>query len=254
MFPILLKIGPLTLHTYGLLVAVGFLVGYYLARRRFEHKGLPLVFFDQLIFVIMVSGILGARLFFILLETPASLLSDPLSFFRIWEGGLVYFGGFIGAFVGIAIYSYIKELSLLGILDALAVPLLLSHAIGRLGCFAAGCCYGLPTDSILGVVFSDPEALAPLGVRLHPTQLYSALGDFLLFLGLLKLEKKVVTRGVLFASYLMSYGGFRFLIEFIRNDDRGPVWQALWPSQWISIAAIFAGGALLVYVKKTKRT
>src|ERR1051325_5573114 len=112
MFPILFKIGPLSLHTYGLMVALGFLGGYYLVRQRFELHGIPLAIFDQFIFVLMVSAILGARLFYLGVDWFASLKQDPFSFFRIWEGGLVFYGGFIGALLALVIYTRVKELSL----------------------------------------------------------------------------------------------------------------------------------------------
>ena len=180
----------------------------------------------------------------------ASFLEDPFGFFRIWEGGLVFYGGLLVAVAGLLIYTKIKEIPPFLIGDAFAVPLLLSQAIGRLGCFAAGCCYGRPTDSFLGVTFTHPESLAPLHVALHPTQLYSAGGLFILFLIGWRLSRRALPNGALMVYYLISYGLFRFGIEFVRNDFRGAFAAHLSPSQWVSLGLIMAGLGLWVYVKK----
>ncbi|OVE77059.1 hypothetical protein BVX98_03730, partial [bacterium F11] len=181
-------------------------------------------------------------------------LEDPLSFFRIWEGGLVFYGGFLAGFLLLLLYSRFREISWLTLGDAFAAPLFLAQSLGRIGCFAAGCCYGKPTESFVGVTFTKTESLAPLHVALHPTQLYSSLGNFLLFLGVLYLGHKRPPRGVLFASYLLGYGVFRLLIEFVRDDFRGPTLSTLFPSQWISLAGIIGGGLMLLWVLHQSKT
>jgi phosphatidylglycerol:prolipoprotein diacylglycerol transferase len=248
MCPILFKTGPFTLHTYGLMVAIGFLAAFYVAKREFARRHLPVDFLDNVILALMATSLFGARFFYFAVNGFHELNHDPLSFFRIWEGGLVFYGGFIFGFLFLVIYAHYKHVALLAIADALAAPLLLGQAFGRLGCFSAGCCYGRPTSSIFGVTFTHPEALAPRFVALHPTQLYSAAGDLLLFAGLLILRPKLLSRGAATIYYLIGYGVGRFLIEFVRNDDRGAVVMHLQPSQWISIAMVTLG--IVLYAKR----
>ncbi|MCB4756079.1 MAG: prolipoprotein diacylglyceryl transferase [Elusimicrobia bacterium] len=257
MFPILLHIGPLTLHTYGLLVAVGFLAAYYVARKEFARRQYPSATLDQLLFLGLLSGLLGARIFYFALEVPADFVRDPLSFFRIWEGGLVFYGGFlfglgalvVGARKGSGLDATRPD-PFLALTDALLGPLLLGQAIGRLGCFAAGCCYGKPTLSFFHVTFTDPESLAPTFLPLCPTQLYEAVGNLALFFGWLLVRRRLLRPGLLTVYYLWGYGTLRFFIEFLRNDTRGPFILSLSPGQWISVGAVLWGSGLLLYGNK----
>jgi phosphatidylglycerol:prolipoprotein diacylglycerol transferase len=250
MFPILLRIGPVTLHTYGLLVALGFLAAVFIARREFVREGWPISLVDEVVVYLMISGLFGARLFYFVLEGFQEFKMDPWVFLRIWEGGLVFYGGLIFGLVTLYLFAQFREINFLSLMDTLAAPLLLGHAIGRLGCFAAGCCYGKATDFILRIIFTHPESLAPRFVPLHPTQLYSSLGDLALFWGALKLRRQYPARGVVSAYYLFGYGLFRFLIEFLRGDDRGRFLASLSPSQWVGILLILSGITLFIYVKR----
>lgn len=247
MLPTLFKLGPFVLHTYGLLVALGFLSAYTVARARFSRVGLSGSFVDNLTMAAMIGGLLGARLLFFIVDPNTHFLADPLAFFRVWEGGLVFYGGFLGAGVSLWVLSRVKEISFRVIADGLSVPLLLGQAIGRLGCFAAGCCYGRPTSSFFGVVFVRPDSLAPLGVRLQPTQLFESAGNLALMGLVWMLERRKLNRGDSAAAYMIGYGTFRFLIEFLRGDDRGPFSGGLSPSQVISVVSVIAGIALIIY-------
>jgi phosphatidylglycerol:prolipoprotein diacylglycerol transferase len=227
---------------------LGFLAAVFVGRREFLKYGLPAETLDLVLMALMLSGLFGARLFYFLVNGIGFLFSDPLSFFRIWEGGLVFYGGFIGGFLFLVIFTRIKKMPLLSVLDPFTVPLLLGQAIGRLGCFSAGCCYGRPTTSWVGVTYSSPNTLAPLNVPLHPTQLYESAMNFLLLGGLLLLRRRFVERGLATAYYLIGYGTGRFLLEFVRGDDRGYVFFHLQPSQWVSLAMVLIG--LVVYAKR----
>lgn len=248
MFPILFNLGPITLHTYGLLVALGFLAAYYLARIELPKNGLPAELMDRITLPLMLSALFGARVVYFVLSGE-----NMSSFFRLWEGGLVFYGGFIGAFTYVLIFCRIKKISILKLADALVAPLLLGQAIGRLGCFAAGCCYGKPTSSFLGVPFTSLDSLAPRLIPLHPTQLYSSLGDFLLLGGIFLIRKHLQTEGFKTAYYLVGYGAGRFLIEFLRDDFRGPLAGGFSPGQWISLGAIIIGVILFRYSLKAKK-
>ena len=253
MFPILLRIGPVTLHTYGLLVALGFLTAFAVARVTFRREGWPIEMLDSLVFYLMFAALIGARLFYFGVDGFVDLRHDIWSFFRIWEGGLVFFGGVIGGLIALVIYARTQGLPILLLTDALAPPLLIGHAIGRLGCFAAGCCYGKATELPWGVTFTNPESLAPKYIRLHPTQIYESAGDLVLFAIAMWLWRRRVPRGVITVYYLLSYSLFRFLLEFIRGDDRGAFVHGFSPSQWISIAAMAVGLGIVVYVRQRRR-
>lgn len=252
MYPILLKIGPLTLHTYGLMVAIGFLVAFFVARKEFDRRGISPGRVDDVALIAMIAGLFGARLMYALTGGIPDFWDRPQVFFQIWQGGLVFYGGALGGAIAVAIYARRREIPVLTIFDSLAAPLLIAHALGRVGCFAAGCCYGAPTDSILGVTFNHPQTLAPAGIALHPTQLYAAGGNLLLFLGAIALSRRIQPRGFVSAYYLAGYGLFRFVLEFVRDDFRGPTPLGLFPSQWIALASIAAGTALFLYVRKQR--
>jgi phosphatidylglycerol:prolipoprotein diacylglycerol transferase len=255
MFPILLNIGPVTLHTYGLLVAVAFLVGYHTLRDHMSRHNLPLTLADGLAFALLLGGIVGARIAYFLVSEPALLWKQPWSLLRVWEGGLVFYGGAVAGVIVAAIYARVAGYPFFRITDSLVAPLLIAHAIGRLGCFFAGCCYGRPTGMPWSVTFSRAESLAPIGVPLHPTQLYEFLADLLLFFGARALDRREPRKGVLTAYYLMAYGAARFVLEMWRGDDRGFLLNAaISPSQWISLAGMAAGLGVLAYVVRSPKT
>ena len=141
-------------------------------------------------------------------------------------------------------YAKLKKLSYLAYLDTLIPFVALAQGFGRIGCFLAGCCYGRETDSFLGVIFPY-GSIAPSGIKLLPTQLFSSAGDFLLFLGLLLLAGRVRQRGVVGSAYLIAYGIGRFAMEFLRGDDRGVAVGPLSISQFISLFFVLFGLGLL---------
>ncbi len=253
MFPILFQWGPITLHTYGLMVAVGFLCALRVARGQFALRGLPEESLDKIVLSLMIGGILGARLLYFAVDNFRDLRVDPLSFLRIWEGGLVFYGGVIVGLVALIFYARYYNVPFLILTDAFAVPLLLGHSIGRLGCLAAGCCYGKPTTLPWGIVFKHPASLAPRFESLHPTQLYESLGYFFLFLVGWFISRKTTRLGWSTGFYLVAAGAFRFSIEFLRGDDRGLYRFGLSPSQLVAAAMIVVGVGLFLY-EKTKKT
>ncbi|MEK6673130.1 MAG: prolipoprotein diacylglyceryl transferase [Nitrospirota bacterium] len=252
MFPVLIKLGPLTLHTYGLLVAVGFLTGLFFAVRQAKRQGISSERILDLGFYILLAAIIGSRLLFVA-TTPEHYLSHPLEIFKIWEGGLVFYGGLIFAVPVAVWYMNRHGLDKWTMADIFAPSIAIGHAIGRLGCFSAGCCYGAPAEGLpWAVTFLHPETLATRGVPLHPAQIYESLGELANFFLLITLRKHQSFKGQLFWTYILFYSVLRFVVEFFRGDEiRGFIFAGISTSQAISV--IMAAVAVVVYVTKLSR-
>ena len=246
MFPVLLHIGPVKLFTYGLLAAIGLLTGVTLAARRAEKEGIDGGLIADLGFYLIIAAIVGSRLMYVIVEYP-TFTAEPLRAFKLWEGGLVFYGGFI-ACVPVASWFLAKhKLPFWKVADILAPYLALAHSIGRLGCLAAGCCYGKPTDSWVGIVFNNPAGLAPQGVPLYPTQIFDSLNEFTIFLILIAMRRHKKFDGQLMIGWITLYSLGRFIVEHFRGDPRGSfLGLSLSTSQGIAIIG-FACGLIMLY-------
>ncbi len=236
MHPILFKIGDVSLYTYGLFVALGFMAALGLTQREARRLGEPPGMVMDLGFLMLIAGIVGARAMF-LIQNVEMVLADPLEALRIWRGGLVFYGGFVAALLAALVWVKKKEHSFFRVADMFAPGLAAGHALGRVGCFFAGCCYGRSCDLPWAVTFHHAESLAPLGVALHPTQLYSVLVNFGIFLVLWWGRKRVLFPGQLFWGYVLLYGLCRAGVEYFRGDPRGAtLWGVLSVSQALGLA------------------
>ena len=243
MFPTILTIGKISLHSYGLFVALGGMVAFFLARAEARRKNIDSEKISDLVFYLLIAGILGARLFYVFTNLEI-YTKHPLEFFKIWNGGLVFYGAFIVALPTLLIYVKKNALPLGKILDIMAPALALGHVFGRIGCFFAGCCYGAASDLPFAVVFTRPDSLAPLHSPVHPTQLYSALSNLAIFSVLWFLRKRTRMDGQLFWIYVLIYAVARFFIEMFRGDFRGDFIFGLFsPAQ--AIAGIMAMMAIV---------
>ena len=235
MHPVLVRFGPLTIHTYGVLVAAGFLLGLALAVKQAKKEGIPQERIIDIGFYVLVAAIIGSRLLFVAVNA-GHYLKHPLDIFKIWEGGLVFYGGLILAIPSALWYIRKHNLDAWRITDIFAPSLAIGHAVGRIGCFAAGCCYGRLAELPWAVTFHDPECLATTGVPLHPTQLYESAGEFLNFLILITLRRYQSFKGQLFWTYILLYSVLRFAVEFFRGDEaRGYLFGGISVSQGISV-------------------
>jgi len=228
MKPILFSWGAVHLYSYGLCIALGVLLSLFLMKRRAAKEGFPgseQVF--DMPFVVLVWGFLGARLFYVV-QNFSYYAAEPLKFFAVWEGGLVFYGGAIAAFLGLWLTSRKKKWSFWRTLDFLAPYGALTHAFGRIGCFLNGCCFGKACDLPWAVRF--PE----LSHTVHPAQLYEALYDIVLFVFLIIRGKKVRFEGEISLLYFLLYGVGRYTIEFLREP--GWMWMGLTSNQWLSVA------------------
>lgn len=252
-FPILFSLGSLKIYAYGFFVAIGFILGFIFALRRGRQEGISDERIADLLFLIVISSIAGSRLLFVLVN-PEHFLDDPLQIFKVWEGGLVFYGGLLLAVI--VSFGYLKwnRLPAWNVSDLFAPAIALGLFFGRIGCFFAGCCYGKETSLPWGVTFTDPSSLARLNVTLHPTQIYEAIGSLALFLFLNWKGKRKVFDGQIFSLFLLLYSTLRFMIEFLRDDPRGFFFGGvLSTSQGIGIFLALISLFMLFYLKRAQR-
>src|SRR5216117_3045759 len=253
MYPRLFELGPLTLYTYGVLLAAAYLLGLKLAMVRAKHRGLDSNRVLDLGIYIIISAPIGAKL--LLLVTDFNTFrADPRELFTLLRSGGVFYGGLILAVAVALLYIQRVGLPLWTTFDVFAPGIALGHVVGRFGCLFAGCCYGKPTTKAWGITFTDPFAAAnvgtPLGVPLHPTQLYEAGAELLILIVLLVTERKGRPfPGRTFWLYMILYAISRYIIEFYRGDERGTVGMFS-TSQFISILLVPLAIVMLVYLSR----
>ncbi len=262
MFPILFKIpewfpllGGRALHVYGLMTAIGFMSGLFWVRYEAKRVDLNPEKLMDLFFAIVLASVVGARLLFVFVSVN-NWWEDPLVFFRIWEGGLVFYGGLIGAVLTSVWTIHRHRLPFFRVADVFAPGIALGHAFGRLGCLAAGCCYGRPAPlgSWLSVIFPETEySIAPSGIPLYSTQLMESFGLFCIFLFLFFFRKRKKFNGEVFLLYLILYPFLRIVMETFRGDKiRGVFWGgSVSTSQLISLIWIVV--ALIVWCSLLRR-
>jgi phosphatidylglycerol:prolipoprotein diacylglycerol transferase len=248
-------LGPFSLHMYGVLLVAALLAALWLAGSLARKQGLDPQKVQDLGIASIIAGLVGAKLLLVLVDFD-QYRSNPRALIDVLQSGGVFYGGLLG---GIPIaWWYIRKhsLPLFPTLDVLAPAVALGQAVGRLGCFAAGCCYGASSTMPWSVIFHDQDAHAlvgvPLGVPLHPSQLYESFASFLLLFFLLGVLKKRRFQGQVFVTYLLSYAVIRFVLEFFRGDvARGTVFGGvLSTSQFIAIVVVFLTLAALPLIAK----
>jgi len=250
MLPELFKIGPVTIYSYGLMIAIGVIVALYLGEHEAKKSGLAEDGFITTMGVIAVAGgFLGAKILYLITILP-ELIKNPSIILHELSNGFVVYGGLIGGILTAYVYCRIKKVDFWAAFDIAAPMIALAQGFGRIGCFLAGCCYGKHTDSIFGVEFEN-SLYAPVGIKVFPIQLVSSGLDFLNFVFLYYLwKKKDMKRGTIGAVYIMTYSIGRFVLEFFRGDlERGSV-GSLSTSQFISIFTLVAGVVLFFYRRK----
>lgn len=266
MHPILFEIGPLTVRTYGLLLAVSFIAGILLALRRSRARGLNQNKMINMSLLIMIAGIVGARIMYVIPHwnefsaNPLDIISPFQSSGSIGLTGLTMYGGFIAAVLVSILYLRVNRLSVWKACDAFAPSIALGIGISRVGCFMNGCCFGLPTESALGVVFPAFSAAGSFypDVSLHPAQLYNAVLGFGLFGLLMWLDRKPRYDGFLFAVLLISEPVTRFLVDLLRYYESSMTLGSLGGmvlsvNQGISIALCGLGFLLLGWLRTRAR-
>jgi phosphatidylglycerol---prolipoprotein diacylglyceryl transferase len=259
----LLKLGPLTVYSYGAMLALAFIIGTVLAAFRAQRCGVDKNKIVDLIFYILVSSLLGARIMFVALNWNYYAGHFP-EIFQIWEGGLVFYGGLVLAFMVSVWFIQNNRLPLGKVLDILAPSVALGITIGRIGCFLNGCCWGKVSYKF-GVVFpfkDNPPAYAEqvyegliskdaiCSLPVIPTQLYESLACLIIFLFLLGLDRFKRFDGFLFWVFILFYSTFRFFIEYFRYYEPNFFFGPFTASQIISVILFFSASVVVIAGKK----
>jgi phosphatidylglycerol:prolipoprotein diacylglycerol transferase len=245
-----------TLHTYGVLLALAFLAGLFVANRLARRTGLEAERVTDLAVYVLIAGLIGAKALLVAVEWPY-YSTHPREIFSLVQSGGVFYGGLLAA-LPVAIW-YVRRHHLDGwrTADVLAPGVVIGQSVGRLGCLAAGCCYGRPTHSAWAITFRDLYAArtvgTPLDVPLHPTQIYESAAAALIFAALLTLSQRKRFDGQVVLAYVILYSAVRFAIEFFRGDPRGSVFGGLLStSQLIAIVLSLAAAGLWPYLAKRR--
>jgi phosphatidylglycerol:prolipoprotein diacylglycerol transferase len=250
MLPKLISIGNFFIPTYGTLVAIGFLAALWVVTHLAKRAKLPSDRVTNLAIYCALAGLAGAKLFMILFDFK-TYWSDPASLFSLstLQAAGVYQGGFVVAFIMAWFYMRKQNLPVLATCDVFAPGIALGQAIGRIGCFSAGCCWGTATHVPWAITFRNPAAAeltgVPLGIPLHPAQLYESFADALIFAFLYFQFIRVHSAGTILGWYLTLYSAARFVIEFFRFHEQG-LHAGLSYTQWISVVTFVAGLGLIL--------
>lgn len=257
MHPILFNAGPITVYSYGVLLAGAYLAGLWLAVRRARAAGIDGNRIMDLLIWVIIAALVGAKALLFIVDFE-HFTSSWAEFTTLLRSGGVFYGGLIAA-VLVCIYQLRKHrLALWPSADLFAPGIALGYMVGRLGCLMAGCCYGKPTDVAWAITFTNPAANfnvgTPLNVALHPTQLYEAAAGLVLLVAMLAVEKRPGGfPGRTFWSFAFMYSVLRFIIEFFRGDDRGLVLDMLSTSQFISVVLGPISLLMLRYLSRANR-
>ncbi len=252
MYPVLIQLGGFRLHSYGLVVLAALLVALWLAGRGATRKGLDPKFVSNLGVTVILAGFIGARLAYVVGWEPELLWRDPAGVFAVWRGGLALHGGLLAGFAAGVWLSLRRRVNPWTVADAVAPALALGQGIGRLACLMSGDAYGTPTALPWAIVFTNPDALAPLNVPLHPTQLYEFGLDVGLFGLLWAFRTRVAVNGGLFLTYAVGYGLIRVLTEAVRGD-RVELGGGLSLLQAVSLAVLASAAIAFVWRRAVTR-
>lgn len=255
MDPIALQIGGLTIRWYGIMVALGFLAGLLTATRRARRDNIPGERITDITLWIMVGSILGARFVYVTTYWKTEFAGAPISeIFMIQHGGLVYYGGLIGATLAGVIYVQWKKLPFWKVADIFAPSIAIGSVFGRIGCLLNGCCYGRECHFPWAIRFPVGHETHPFGspaIPVHPTEIYDATLNLLLYAGLAWLFRRKKFDGQIFALYLMGYSVCRSFVEYFRGDyPPDHIHHGLTSAQLVSIPMFLAGLILLFILAK----
>lgn len=245
MYPELFHIGSITIYTYAFCIALGTLVASLYLKRRVKTELGIVTLSNNFIYLVFIAGFIGGKVFYYL-EKPNYYFNNPKLLLNNFSGGFVFYGSFVTITPVVIWYLKKHKIPLLPMLDILAITTLIVHAIGRVGCFFGGCCYGKPTDTFIGMAFPKTK-----GIEVHPSQLYEILVLIIIMSIILFLKKRQQFKGQLFLSYIMLYAIARSILELFRGDNRGSIIKdVLSHSQFIGLLILI----LAIYLYKKLKT
>ncbi|MCS6830011.1 MAG: prolipoprotein diacylglyceryl transferase [bacterium] len=243
MHPVLFHIGPLEVRSYGVMIVVGFALAVWWSMRTAPRYGIDAQNVLDMVLGTALTGVLTSRLVFVLLNWQG-FAREPLRTLYFWEGGLSFHGAVVGGGLAVAVMSRRRGIPFLQLADVLAPGVALAYAVGRIGCFLGGCCYGVPTNLPWACSFQDPFNPHVHTPPSHPTQLYASLSNLFIFALLARMQKPPHPVGKVFWAYLVLYGVYRFIVEFWRIGATSSVLAlGLSDAQWVSVVMVLLGGA-----------
>lgn len=247
MLPVILRIGPLKIYSYGLMLALGFLVTGFLLKRELKRVGLSTNMGDAIIFGALLGGIFGAKVYSVIEGFRDSGFASLRTFFS--GAGLVWYGGFAGGTIVVLTIIWRSHAPMMKVIDLIAPLLILGYAFGRVGCFLSGDGdYGLPTDLPWGMAF--PNGTVPTTEKVHPTPLYEITLSLIIFFFLWKIRRRNLPTGWIFGMYLILAGAERLIMEFWRINPRVAFGMSM--AQIISIIIIIIGFVFVLRLRKTQ--
>jgi phosphatidylglycerol---prolipoprotein diacylglyceryl transferase len=251
MYPVLFEIGGFQIRSYGVIVALSFLIALWMSTREAERKGLDPKLVQDFAVYGLLGGLVGARLYFVLFSAPGYFLEHPWEIFAVWSGGIGVIGSLIGGFIVAVWFCRRRNISLLRFGDTLVPGMALGQTLGQFACLLNGDSYGRPTDLPWAITYTDPRSMAPLNIPLHPIEIYEMAAYFLVFLMVWKIRKHSRIDGFTFLTYLAGYGLARFLVDFFRGDPAIFAW-GIQAAQLFGIAMMVASLVGLVLRKELK--
>ena len=255
MFPFI-QIFQLNIPAYGVFLAISIVISGVIAYFRCKKANLNGDDFLVIVVCALGIGLTTAWGLYIAVTFSAEEILSLIHAKKIgvlFQGGMVYYGGAIGGFAGALIGAKIVKTKILDFMNPVVPCLPLAHAIGRIGCFGAGCCYGKPTNSMLGIAFQSPVGGAPAGILLFPVQLLEAVLTLALFVVLLVITKRSRIRAIALPAYLLGYATIRIVTEFFRADGIRGIFLGLSTSQWISLMIIFGVTIYFLFIGKLRK-
>jgi phosphatidylglycerol:prolipoprotein diacylglycerol transferase len=255
MFPRLFTIGSYSQPTYGVLLAVAFLVGLWAAHWQAKRAGLPAGKIADMAVYVLIAGLIGAKLMLVAVDYRY-YTSNPRELFSLFQSGGVFYGGLLGGLLVAVFFARRYALPVWATADALAPGVVIGQSIGRLGCFAAGCCYGKPATVPWAVTFTDVHAArnvgTPLDTPLHPSQIYESLATLVIFALLVWLAPRKRFQGQVVLAYVALYSVARFVLEYYRGDAGRGMIGPVSTSQAVAIVLVLLAGMLYFRLRKTQ--
>ncbi|MEX2198034.1 MAG: prolipoprotein diacylglyceryl transferase [Burkholderiales bacterium] len=224
MYPVLVQLGTFELRSYGIILALSFFLGLWLSAREAKTRGLDPALVHDFAFYALLGGIVGARIYYVVFSNPAYFLQKPWEIVAVWHGGIGIIGALAGGLLAALWYCRKKQLSFWRFADALAPGVALGQAAGVVACLLNGDSYGRPANVAWAITYTDPRAMAPLNVPLHPVEIYEMAAYLLVFLLVWQTRDKYKTPGFSFLTYLAGYGAARFAVEFFRGNPAILAW------------------------------